>query len=123
MAISGTNCTVPINGPFVNPASGLVQNIVSMTGSGWTLTLDFALDLINDGIIDITGDWANTVSSVVDIELGGTLPGNTIGTHDQINVSGIATLGGTLNITLIDSHRVLPELKLRVVLPWGVVTA
>lgn len=56
------------------------------------------------GIIAITGDWSNTQSSVIDIELGGSMAGTGTGFHDQINVSGIATLGGTLNVTLIDSH-------------------
>ena len=50
------------------------------------------------GIINISGDLILGPSSVTNIEIDGLTPGSG---HDQVNVSGTATLDGTLNMTLI----------------------
>ena len=52
------------------------------------------------GILNITGNLTLDASSVTNIEVQGTNPGTP--DFDQILVSGIATLGGTLNVSLLN---------------------
>ena len=49
------------------------------------------------GILN-TGDFDLMVGSTLEIELGGTTPGNTATDHDQVNVTGTVTLAGTLDV-------------------------
>src|SRR5262249_13146351 len=52
------------------------------------------------GILTINGDYTQTASGVLNIEIGGT---NAAKPHfDQLIISGKATLKGTLNISLIN---------------------
>jgi RHS repeat-associated protein len=51
------------------------------------------------GILTITGNYTQTASGALNVEVGGTTPGSG---YDQLNISGTATLGGTLNISLIN---------------------
>ncbi len=50
------------------------------------------------GTLTVTGNYTQTSTGVLDIELGGTAAG----TYDQLNVSGIATLAGSLTVSLIN---------------------
>ena len=57
------------------------------------------------GITDIVGDYTQTADATLQIEIGGLSPGP--GTpvnngYDQVNVSGLATLDGTLEVSLLD---------------------
>ncbi len=52
------------------------------------------------GALNITGDLPQDTSSVINIELGGTIAGSS---YDQLNISGQAMLDGILNISLIDN--------------------
>ena len=81
----------------------------SVTGSGLVVA-----DVANDGtigpgaspgIITIDGDFAQGASGTLIIEMTGYLPG--FG-HDRLDVSGTATLGGTLEIALLPGFQ--PEL-------------
>ncbi|MGB7346615.1 MAG: FG-GAP-like repeat-containing protein, partial [Pirellulaceae bacterium] len=49
------------------------------------------------GILN-TGDFDLQLGSTLEIELGGTTAGNTATDHDQVNVTGTVTLGGTLDV-------------------------
>ncbi|MCX7246234.1 MAG: YDG domain-containing protein, partial [Burkholderiales bacterium] len=80
---------------FTNPAGGIIQ------GDGY-INLSVGT-LVNQGTIrpggagkigqlNITGNLTNSGS--IDIEIGGLVPSTE---HDKLTVSGIATLGGTLN--------------------------
>ena len=51
------------------------------------------------GIIEINGNLILEGSSVVEIEVGGLVPGTE---HDQLIVSGMAILGGRLDVPIID---------------------
>jgi hypothetical protein len=51
------------------------------------------------GILAVTGDYPTSSTSVLNIELGGVTAGTA---YDQLVVSGTVTLGGTLNVTLIN---------------------
>ncbi len=58
------------------------------------------------GIDNITGDHTYGASDILQIEIGGLTPGPGTPTdngYDQVNISGTATLNGTLEIILINS--------------------
>ena len=57
------------------------------------------------GILSIVGDFAQDPVSTYNIELGGTLPGTG---YDQLDVSGLATLTGTLDVTLFGGFTLSP---------------
>ncbi|MCA9062811.1 MAG: autotransporter-associated beta strand repeat-containing protein, partial [Planctomycetaceae bacterium] len=48
------------------------------------------------GILN-TGDFDLAAGATLEIEIGGTTPGNTASDHDQINVTGTVSLAGTLS--------------------------
>jgi len=50
------------------------------------------------GLISILGNYTQTATGTLDIEIGGLSPG----LFDQVNINGLATLDGVLNVTLID---------------------
>ncbi len=52
------------------------------------------------GILNIVGDFTQTASGVLSLELGSPDPGSG---YDQLNISGNASLDGILNVTLLDS--------------------
>jgi hypothetical protein len=52
------------------------------------------------GILTITGNYTQTSTGVLAMEIGGTTPGPT--GHDQLVVGGTATLDGTLNASFIN---------------------
>lgn len=53
------------------------------------------------GALNITGNFAPSASSVLDIEIGGITPGTE---YDQLNVSQTITMDGTVNISLINNY-------------------
>ena len=53
------------------------------------------------GFLNITGNYTQDAASTLNIEIGGTDPGTG---YDQVKVSGVATLAGTLNATVIGSY-------------------
>ena len=57
------------------------------------------------GTITVSGNYSQEASGTLAIELGGTTPDTE---HDQLAVTGAATLGGTLEVTLINDFS--PEL-------------
>jgi hypothetical protein len=93
----------------MNPAMPGAVNIQgsSLTGSG---TVNG--NLVNAGIVSpgvagpspsaatltINGDYTQTLAGALNIKLGGT----TAGSFDQLNVSGLATLDGALNVSRIN---------------------
>jgi hypothetical protein len=50
------------------------------------------------GILDIDGDFEQLAPGVLDVEIGG----KNAGLFDRLNITGTATLDGSLNITVID---------------------
>jgi CSLREA domain-containing protein len=62
---------------------------------------------LSPGILNITGNFANTGS--FNVEIGGTGgAGVNPNGHDQLLVSGTATIGGTLNVTLTNGFTPMP---------------
>jgi T5SS/PEP-CTERM-associated repeat protein len=100
---------VTVNGSLNSPASatiniggavafnGPVSGGASFVGSG-TVTFNDVFEP-GDGIgrVLFDGDVTLGTSSILRMELGGTIPG---AEHDQLDVLGNVTLGGTLNVVL-----------------------
>jgi hypothetical protein len=51
------------------------------------------------GLLSITGDYMQTANGVLNIEIGGANPGSGF---DQLAVTGVASLDGTLNVSLLN---------------------
>jgi fibronectin-binding autotransporter adhesin len=51
------------------------------------------------GLLSINGNYTQTETGVLNIQIGGTNPG---ADYDQLSITGMATLGGTLNVSLIN---------------------
>ncbi len=56
------------------------------------------------GVITITGNYTQSSAGTLDVDLGGT----SLSEVDQLQVSGTATLAGTLDVNLIDGFSVSP---------------
>ncbi len=55
-------------------------------------------------VITITGNFTQTPAGTLDVDLGGT----SLSQHDQLQISGTATLAGTLDAALINSFSISP---------------
>jgi hypothetical protein len=89
-ALNSSN-TIAINGGFLSGVGTINANVynngeVNPGGTG------------APGILAINGSYTQSGSGVLNIELGGPIAGSQF---DQLNVSGSASLGGTLNISLL----------------------
>ena len=101
---NGEDAIIDLGGGTLDPGDTLnLESGDSLIGSG-----TLAADLVNAGtvspgnsagIISIDGDYTQTANGVLEIQLGGTTPGTE---HDQLVVTGDATLSGILNVSLID---------------------
>ncbi len=56
-------------------------------------------DINSAGLLAINGDYTQTAAGVLDIEIAGTAPGTQ---YDRLQVSGRATLDGTLNVAVLN---------------------
>ncbi len=118
-AVTGSSASLNFGIPFVN--RGGVLNVQQFRTIGFTSTLtnevgailsglgtidvsnaDFTNQGITNsvGILAITGDFPMSGTSVLNTEISGTSPGNGTRDHGQLNISGVATLDGTLNVTI-----------------------
>ena len=70
---------------------------------------------LSAGILAITGDLTLASTSTLQIEIGGTTPGTQ---YDQLHVTGQLALGGTLNVSVINSFN-LTAGNLFDFLDWG----
>lgn len=101
---NGTDTTVTLGNGNLNPGTTYTLNTGdSLVGSGYLQS-----NLVNGGmvspgsspgVINISGNYTQQESGLLNLELGGTSPGTG---YDQLAITGSATLGGTLNVTLID---------------------
>jgi hypothetical protein len=89
----------------INIQGGTLTGIGTITGSVTTATGAGAGQVspgLSPGILNITGTYTQGAAGALNIELGGTTPGNNANNHDQLNVSGAATLSGVLNVSLVN---------------------
>lgn len=90
--LNGGNLASPLT---INVNGGTLNGIGTITGDvSNAATLNPGL---SPGGLTITGNYTQTASGILNAELGGTTP---ITSYDQLNVTGNASLNGTLNATL-----------------------
>jgi hypothetical protein len=83
--------TIQINGGTLTGSGTIVGNVTN--GGTFTPGGDGTI-----GTVNIQGSYTQTSSGTLKIDVGGT----TSGTDDQVNVTGAATLGGTLNVNIVN---------------------
>ena len=71
------------------------------------------------GILTINGNYAQGPSGALAVQIGGTIPGTE---HDQLFVTGNASLGGTLNTTLLNNFAPSPGNVFTVIRAGGTVS-
>lgn len=93
---AGAGTTATVGGPgFIN--HGLLKGAGTIAGN---VTSDGTVGPGNSpGALNITGDYTQLANGIFDVEIGGTLAGSE---YDTLNVSGTASLDGTLNVSLFD---------------------
>ena len=107
---NGEDVVLDLGGGTLNPGETLtIDSGDSLIGSGAlsaNLTNSGTVSPGNSpGTITVNGDYTQEASGTLAIEIGSTTPGTE---HDQLVVTGAATLGGTLTVTLINDFS--PEL-------------
>jgi len=99
--------TIDLNGGDMNFPLGVDLNGGQLIGTG-----TFTGPIRNNGgivgpghspgKITVNGNYSQGANGTLNVEIGGTTPGTE---YDQLKVNGTATLGGTLNVTLINGFR------------------
>ena len=107
---NGEDAVIDLGGGTLDPGDELIiDSDDSLIGSG-----TLAANLVNEGtvspgnsagIITVDGYYTQEAGGTLEIELGGTTAGTE---HDQLVVTGTATMNGTLTVTLLPGF--LPEL-------------
>gem|GEM_PF-441485 len=96
--------TIKLNGGNLSAGGTItLTSGASLTGAG-TVTANVSNQAVvapgsSAGCITISGNYTQTSAGALNIEIGGTTPCTQ---YDQLNVTGNATLAGTLNATLIN---------------------
>lgn len=91
----GTGNTLDVTDVIFNNEGGTIEGFFSING---TVTGGTVIPGNSPGLLEINGDFINSDSSVLEIELEGNEPG--VG-YDQVVVSGKAELDGRLNVSLL----------------------
>ena len=104
--ITGAKTLSVTSGTFNNNTTGAIQGSGTFNPTGAAFTNNGHIKPgASPGILTITGPLPQTSSSAIDIEIGGP----TVGTeYDRLNISGAATLAGTLNISMINNYDLQP---------------
>jgi sugar lactone lactonase YvrE/plastocyanin len=99
----GTGTTTTFTGPYLsNQGTGIIQGFgtldvtTTFTNNGW---IEPGADA-SPGVLYYTGTYAPTATAKLSIDIDGTTPGNSTGFHDQLVISGDATLAGELVVNL-----------------------
>jgi hypothetical protein len=106
---TGSSSVTSLNGGVLRVAGGNKIDLQAGTFSGLgTVTGSFsnAGTLViggagTVGVLAVSGNYTQTSSGVLDLDLGGPLAGTQ---YDQLNVGGTATLAGTLNAGVINGY-------------------
>jgi hypothetical protein len=62
------------------------------------------LNVVEPAATTTGGNWTQSSSTALNIEIGGDTPGTGVGFHDQLNIENVADLSGTLNVAFIGGH-------------------
>jgi hypothetical protein len=85
------------------PVGSTITGSVSVGNASTTAATFIIGDSIKkSGLIAIANNYAQLATGVMDVQIGGTTPGTK---YSQLNITGTATLTGTLNIKLISSFK------------------
>ncbi len=88
------------SGTFVNASAGTIGGVGRLNVSGVTFSNNGTVGPgLSAGVLNFTGNYTQGGGGTFDVEIGGIYTGTEF---DRLNISGQATLDGTLNITLID---------------------
>ncbi len=86
---------------FTNDVGGLIRGVGELDVSEIQFTNHGEVSPgLGLGVLDILGDYTQSDTGLLSIEIGGLLAGETF---DVLDVSGTATLAGTLDLALVDS--------------------
>jgi hypothetical protein len=98
-SLNGGNLTFIDNEAQFNGGSLVGSGTItgSVRNNGATFAPGFS-----PGKIMVNGNYAQTATGILNLEIGGTTPGTQ---YDQLVVSGNAALGGTLNLSLINGYQ------------------
>jgi hypothetical protein len=103
---TGNNATTPefrISGGSAAVVFGLFKGSGNVTGQGTLVTEGVFSPGDSPRVVNFEGNLTLGQSSQTIIELAGSMPG--LGGYDQLLVGGTATLGGTLDVVLLDGYR------------------
>ena len=89
---------INVSGGFVYGNLGTITGNVTLTGG----TLSPGDGVKKAGKLSIAGNYTQSGSGILDIDLGGTTAGTN---YDVLNISGLATLGGTLDVDAIGTYK------------------
>ena len=90
---------IDLQGGFLYGNKGTLTGAVDVTGG----TINPGDGLKKVGGLNIVGTYAESGNGVLNIDLdGNNLPGTK---YDVLNISGAATLGGTINIDLVTGYK------------------
>jgi len=97
-----TGGTTNVNGTLDAGLADIQSGILSGSGSvlGNVTNSGTVTPGNSPGSLSITGDYTQSSTGILDIEIGGLLAGDEF---DQLLITGLAMLDGTLNISLINS--------------------
>ena len=96
---SGQALTIAGGGTFDNNPGGIIQGTGTLNVSGTTFTNGGNVNpATSPGILNVTGNYTQSATGMLNIEIGGVNPGTEF---DQLDISGSATLDGALNASLI----------------------
>ncbi|MCU0413061.1 MAG: T9SS type A sorting domain-containing protein [Ignavibacteriaceae bacterium] len=98
--IDSTNTLKLSQGSFVNQNSGIICGIGKINSQNGNLNnKGLFLPGDNIGTFSVTGNYPEESTSVLKIDIGGYSAGSE---HDRLNVSGNASLSGSLNINIVN---------------------
>lgn len=99
------NSTLTVSGTLTN--NGTIQGTGTIVNNFTNGASGAVAPGLSPGILNITGNYTN--SGAFNVEIGGTGgAGTNPNGHDQLLISGTATIGGTLNVTLTNGFTPVP---------------
>ena len=100
---NGSNAVIDLGGGTLNPGDTMTLEVDALLIGSGTLAANLSTGGTvspgnSAGIIAIDGDYIQQADGVLQVDLGGTIPGTG---HDQLVVTGNATMQGTLDVSLL----------------------
>lgn len=93
----------------------LISNVAFTDGTGLDLSTPSVTLFGNvspgqsPGVLNVEGDFTLGMDSSLVVEVGGASPGDTSGSHDQVDVTGAVTIGSNVTLQLISWGGFMPS--------------